>query len=115
MKNFAFFLLIFVACNGTTGGAAGSQPAEESQSKPDIAGLVTHIDGDRVRVEATPEEFRGDKAVVTITSETTIRDAAGRTLSRADLRQGQRVRVWYTGAVAKSYPLQATAAAIIVE
>ena len=115
MKNLGILALVFLtACSG----AADSQSAEsrESSEKPaDIAGTVTHIEGEHLRVEATPEEFRGDKAVVTVTDDTSIRDAAGRTLSRADLRKGQRVRVWFTGAVAKSYPLQATADRIVVD
>ena len=108
-------LLLLIACNGTTGGAADSQSAESNEKPADIAGTVTHIEGDHLRVEATPEEFRGDKAVIAVTDDTTIRDAAGRTLSLADLRKGQRVRVWFTGAVAKSYPLQATADRIVVD
>ncbi|HEX2122493.1 MAG TPA: DUF3221 domain-containing protein [Thermoanaerobaculia bacterium] len=76
---------------------------------------MTKIEGNRVLVESTPAEQRGDKAVVTITDDTIVRDREGRAASASAVRVGQTVRVWYTGAVMKSYPLQATAARVEIE
>jgi hypothetical protein len=85
---------------------------------PSIEGRVTAVNpaGERIgsiRVEANPSESAGsDKAVVRITQGTEIvrGDSA-----RADfnaLSSGQWVRVWFTGPVRESYPVQADAARV---
>ncbi len=94
---------------------SASASASEAASDPDIRGEVTHVDGARIRIESLPKEQRGDKAVVTINDDTVIRDSEGRTAPASAVRVGQTVRVWYTGAVMKSYPLQATAARVEIE
>ena len=99
---------------------AAPAPPEPNQSnvttrEADIRGTVTKVEGNQIRVEATPDEFRGAKAVVTLTDATTIRKKSGGTLSAGSIRKDQVVRVWFTGAVAQSYPIQAEAAEVIVE
>ena len=88
---------------------------------PSIQGRVTAVNraGERIgsiRIEANPSESSGsDKAVVRITQDTEIlRDDS----TRADftaLSNGQWVRVWFTGPVRESYPVQADAARIQID
>ena len=86
--------------------------------RPDIAGVVTAVQRDAagrvtsVLVEERPGETAGSaKASLRISATTVVRrgDAPA---SPNDLRQGQRVQAWFSGPVAESYPVQATAAAI---
>jgi hypothetical protein len=55
-----------------------------------------------------------DKASCRITSDTTIVDTAGTEMDPTELSVGDSVAVWFTGAVAESYPVQGTAAYIEV-
>lgn len=58
-----------------------------------------------------------DKASVNITGDTKLllqrADGYGR-ITFADLKEGDAVEVWFTGAVAESYPVQATADTVVV-
>ncbi len=69
-----------------------------------------------IRVEANPgSPSSGDKAIVTVTGATTIL-----LVSRAEgefrlLQSGQWVRVWFDGPVAESYPVQGTAATVVID
>ena len=81
--------------------------------EPSITGVVTNISGDRILVEENPQQSAGSaKASVRITEKTEIRSSSGGTATRGDLRVGDQVRVWFTGPVMESYPVQATAARI---
>ncbi len=58
-----------------------------------------------------------DKASVRITTKTTIEKQVGKErkpATFADLKKGARVEMTFTGAVAESYPVQATAAAVLI-
>lgn len=114
MKTLAIVSLLLIACAAPV-AAPPPEAQESSVSEPDIRGEVTNIDGARLRIEELPKEERGAKAVVKIADETIIRDSAGRPASSSAIRTGHIVRVWYTGPVMKSYPLQATAARIEIE
>jgi hypothetical protein len=91
------------------------QSQETTRGDADITGVITGMQANTIRVEATPTESRGAKAVVTITSATSIRDKAGNVIAASALREGQTVSVWYNGQVAQSYPLQAEASEIRVQ
>lgn len=71
-----------------------------------------------VLVEEKPAEETGSrKDSVTVTNATRLFERRGRDLARIrfdDLEVGQRVRAWYTGPVAESYPRQAAAGLIVV-
>lgn len=109
------------------GGAAcsiqptgGDQTMPETQrvlaTTPSIAGTITERTGDRVRVEERPSEPSGSaKALVRLTVETHILAPDGSALSADELREGRHVRVWFTGPVAESYPVQAAAGTVVVE
>ena len=89
-----------------------------SQEGGGIAGYVTDVSGTTVLVEENPDEQYGSgKASVEITSGTEISRQQGQDLLPAtpeDLEAGQLVEVTFSGPVAESYPLQATAASITI-
>lgn len=111
-------VLVTVAAGLAACGLTGSGLPE---SDPDITGVITSLTAGAgtvtVLVEApTTEPLAGgyDKASVTIREDTGVYDASGKKIAAEQLRQGQRVRAWFTGAVAESYPVQATALALQV-
>jgi len=111
MRSIVLCALLAAACAAPLPPAAAQQ-----QVKPaDIRGFVTKMQASEIRVEATPKEFSGAKAVVKITNDTAIRGSDGQSLPASAIREGQMVSVWFAGEVAQSYPLQATAARIDVE
>jgi hypothetical protein len=85
-----------------------------------IVGTVTDLQpgtGDvlySIRVEG-PDQIPGsvsDKAQVTVNKQTRLFAEDGTTAQPTDITQGDTVRVWFTGAVAESYPVQGTAMAL---
>jgi uncharacterized protein DUF3221 len=106
-----------LASLGMTGGMAvlifSAACAARTLGEPSITGVVTNLQGGRILVEENPQETAGsEKASVRITEQTEIISASGNKVSLSDLRTGDRVRVWFTGPVMESYPVQATAARI---
>jgi beta-N-acetylhexosaminidase len=110
-------LLLLTALAAACAPRAARAPA----GPPSIEGRVTAVDraGERtgsIRVEANPSDRSGsDKAVVRITQGTEIVRADS---TRADfnaLANGQWVRVWFTGPVRESYPVQADAARVQID
>ena len=69
-----------------------------------------------IRVEANPAEVSGsDKAVVRITQATDIMRGDTVRTDFAAVARGQWVRVWFTGPVRESYPVQADAALVQID
>jgi hypothetical protein len=111
------------ACSGAPGepdaGAVSSLglPAESAS----IIGDVTQVEGSgaRILVEQVPTRSAGYPiAWVSVTSRTRIlarRDGQTSRASAADLREGARVHVWFTGGVRESWPVQADAGTILIE
>ncbi len=101
------------------GGTASPPPATPPSGAADIIGVVRDLTpgGDAgsvvLLVVADPGVTTSyDRASVRVTPETAVWASAGegRTAATgADLAEGQRVAVWFTGGVAESYPVQATA------
>jgi len=112
MRNAVLAALLAVACTSPVAQQSSSEPPAKS---PDIRGTVTHVAANEIRVEADPQASHGAKAVVKITDTTTIHDASGKPVDASSIHEGQRLRVWFDGAVAQSYPLQATASRIEIE
>jgi hypothetical protein len=112
-KQWMILIALVIAC--TAPAPPPPNQGNVTTREADIRGTVTKVEGNQIRVEATPDEFRGAKAVVTLSGATTIRTKSGGTVSSGSIRKGQVVRVWFTGAVAQSYPIQAEAAEVIVE
>ena len=106
-------LTLAVACT-TRSTELPSEPAS-------IAGRVTAVDLETgrtgvIRVEANPEDSAGsDKAVVRVTASTTVRAPGSANVESVGLRVGQWVRVWFTGPVRESYPVQADAETIVID
>ena len=105
-----------------------ADPAEmPPTSPPSINGVITRVERSpggndaiaRIVVEENPAEAAGSaKASVRLTTRTRILAGDG-PASRPDpldaLVNGARVSVWFTGPVAESYPVQATADVVVVE
>jgi hypothetical protein len=101
MSKVAWIVVVAVAVGGCVASPLG---------EPSLTGLITNAGGDRILVEENPQDTAGSaKAAVRISEQTEILYSSGARASRNDLRVGERVRVWFTGPVAQSYPVQATA------
>lgn len=85
-------------------------------SDPGIRGVITAKDSSSVQVEANPTEESGSpKAVLRLTPETAVVYRLGERGDLEDLTVGHNVSVWFEGPVAESYPLQGTAAIIVID
>jgi hypothetical protein len=112
-------LILLTACAGP--------PEMPPTSQPSISGVITRAErvsaGNdviaRIVVEENPAESAGSaKASVRITPRTRIiaREGASSRSNPLDaLIEGARVSVWFTGPVAESYPVQATADVVVLE
>jgi len=113
-------LAALVALTVCAGGCSNGEP----DRVPDLRGVVTSIApsdaGGSLRVVWADDPAIGakadyDAAQVTVTDETVLRKSSPTSkrqpqpLAFAQLRPGDIVEVWFTGAVAESYPVQATA------
>lgn len=116
-------LVLLVLTAGCAQGAFRSQPPDRT---PDLRGVVTSIgwSGDTQQsalIVWTEDPVVGAKAAydaasVTFTNDTgyyRMVDGALESGSPASIVVGSVVEVWFTGAVAESYPVQATADAIV--
>lgn len=91
---------------------AVSIPATE----PGIRGVIAAEDPSSVRVEANPAEESGSpKAVVRLVPEPAVLYRIGGRGEPEDLTGGHNIRVWFDGPVMESYPVQATAAVLVME
>lgn len=102
--------------------AAGCTPRVPSED-PSIRGtIVSVLPGEElgsIAVEAPdPPVFAYDRASIAITDKTTllrqIGDGDPEKMTFDEFRTDQRVDVWFTGPVAESYPVQATAGTVLV-
>jgi hypothetical protein len=87
---------------------------------PYISGTITAVgrvaEGWSVRVEERPQDVSGSaKGVFRVGDRTDVRRATGGRARAEELREGQRVRVWVSGPVAESYPIQAGARAVVID
>jgi beta-N-acetylhexosaminidase len=109
------------ALAGTIAASCVRSEIELPRTPPSIAGTITAADpaGEHlgsIRVEAVPgEEAGSDKAVVRIEQGTALVNDSGQRIGLSQLKVGRKVRVWFTGPVRESYPVQADAATIILE
>lgn len=118
-------LRFLTACFGLVVAAAvaGCVAAAPPDGDPSIRGAITSItpagDGGAILVESAGKPlFDYDKASVRIDRKTTLlrQTVSGpyETIVFEDLAEGQRVDVWFEGAVAESYPVQARAGTLVV-
>ena len=105
-------LLTALACSP----AVASLPTEP----PYLAGTITSVgrvaEGWSVRVEERPQDVSGSaKGVFRVGDRTEVRRASGGRARADELREGQRVRVWVSGPVLESYPLQGAARLVVID
>lgn len=126
----AVLFVLGAAVVGGCGGATAAQPASPSPSvqpsasppsaPADITGTVDDLSigtaGDSLPVlliVADPGSTSSvDRASVRVTKSTVVWTADGVRGAASALAKGGRVAVWFSGPVAESYPVQATAGAI---
>ena len=125
----AVLAVLAAAVVGGCGGATAVVPPSPSPSAPspsappsapaDITGAVIDLAGASgdsppvLLVVADPGSTGAiDRASVRVTKETVVWAARGGRGDAADLAAGQRVGVWFSGPVAESYPVQATAGVV---
>lgn len=116
-------VMAVITLSAALAACGDAQPATPS-GDPDITGIVTGADpgaGSGAVAVFLVEQGTGDydKASVTVTGDTAwYRRAGGSTLASgvpdASGLAGRRVEVRFAGAVAESYPVQGTAAWVIV-
>jgi hypothetical protein len=113
-------LLAAAGCGGGAPGAGepgGAAAAAVPAEPPSITGVVTAAGpGRTLRVEERPEDASGSaKAQVRVPEGAAILDRGGRARRFDEVQRGARVSAWFTGPVAESYPVQATARVVVIE
>jgi hypothetical protein len=107
-------LLAALAAALLSTAACTNEPVPDTP--PAIVGTLTRVTTDRLLIEAEPADSSGSaKASVRLTGGTEVHRRSGGRMAAAALRVGQRVSAWFSGPVMESYPVQATAATIVVE
>lgn len=107
-------VLFAVGCSSATGITMPSTPA-------DISGRITSISSvgnfvGTIRVETNPSQSTGSpKAIATVNGRTVIFLLSRNEGEFRSLSVGQWVRVWFNGPVAESYPVQGTAATVVID
>ncbi len=98
-------------------GSGGKVTTTVPVEPPSITGTVTGIGpGGTLRIESNPGEESGSaKAQVRVPEGVPIFERSGDLRRFEDIRQGQIVSAWFTGPVAESYPVQATASVLVIE
>lgn len=110
------------ACTRLPGEPAlqASVPADAASIIGEITQVERSDDGPlRILVEQIPSRSAGEPiAWITVNRRTDVLQRAGGSLSAAspaEFEVGMRVQVWFTGPVAESFPVQATAGTILIE
>jgi len=112
------------ACSSAPGEPDGASltvvvPTDAASIIGDIAQVERTGGGLRILVQQIPTRSAGyPVAWIAVNGGTDVVQRAGETLSRGSSRElavGMRVQAWFTGPVAESYPVQATAGTILVE
>ncbi len=107
-------MLLLLGC--ASGCDEDSDPATGLPAgAPDITGIITSATASSILVEENPADDWGSaKAFLRLTDSTRVLDGAGNSVGAARLAVGQTVQAWVTGPVGESYPIQATASAIVI-
>lgn len=98
-------------------GNGSGVTATVPDTPPSITGSVTAIGpGRTLRIEENPGEKGGSaKAQVRVPDGTAILERSGAARTFDAILAGQRVSMWFSGPMAESYPVQATARVIVLE
>lgn len=94
------------------------------ETKPDIHGPADKVKvaadgkGGSLYLEAPKDaKFAYDKAMIRINEKTKIQKMNGKLVEEAkldEIKNGVKISVWFSGPVAESYPVQATAGKILI-
>lgn len=110
------YMIISGCLSAATDPSISDATAAITRTTPSIIGQVTAVVLPVIVVEERPPEPHGSaKAVVRITDGTQVLLRGQGFVGAKELRLGQQVKVWFTGPVMESYPLQATAGVIAIE
>lgn len=105
----AILLAVLAGCAPTT---RSTVPAGDAS----FAGRIATRDANSVLLVATSVQPAGsDQASVRVREDTRLLHASGAPATMADLQVGRHVRAWFDGPVMESYPVQATAGAIVID
>jgi hypothetical protein len=106
-----------VPARGTASAGDPSRPVSNLDPTPTpapAAGSPEYV----LLVEGSPTEGTTyDRASVRVTAQTIVAqgdEQQRQPATAADLAVGQRVAIWFTGPVAESYPVQATAGEVVI-
>lgn len=103
-------LLLAIGCSNNPSGDPHIEGLVFTASENNIL-VIEQIDN----VNITQEQWQGKPAYSThIAKDTRIVDANGKKISVDAIKKGDRVKVWHTGPVAESYPMQVWAVKIMV-
>lgn len=111
--------LLVLALVTAVPGCAAAPPEED----PSIRGTVTSLEsgptGATLLVESGPQPtYAYDRASIRVDGDARVfratTDSDFEVATFADLALGQQLDVWFTGAVAESYPVQATAGTVVI-
>jgi len=111
-----------ISCSSGDRSGVSTAAVDIPKEQPGIRGLITKSDltddGGAILVEEDRAGAAGQqKASVRVTGQTRIYRRTGPGLEQAErsaLTVGKPVTVWFDGPVAESYPVQGTAAVIVV-
>lgn len=120
MRNYLLAALFFgttTACSPPASNtAAPNVTTSIPRTAPSIIGQVTAITLPTVLVEENPGPTQESaKASVRITDKTQVLHPDKGVADITQLRVGQHVKVWFTGPVMESYPVQAVGGVIVIE
>jgi hypothetical protein len=120
-KRYTVIFLILAACLMLVStGCASSKPLE---TEADFLGFITDVQAGQAKdiTGLVSAESHADKIVskyvITVNKDTQIFRQDGSNLNKADFKEleaQQWVKIWFTGPVLESWPMQATAQQIVI-
>lgn len=114
MKKLSMIILLLTISMLMLSGCTKEEPVS---IRGEITSLQRDYIHDRIRgsilVEGEQtEDTSYDRASVRLTKDTIYVNDNNKKITIEDLKEGQIVEIWFTGSVAESYPVQATAAKV---
>jgi len=124
MKHIRLFVLVGLLVVVTAVSPGCAPTAKPLETEADFLGFITGIHPDRkgsilgqISVESHADKIVS-KYIVTLTDETLVFRQDGDNLRQTDfkaLKNKQWVKIWFTGPVLESFPVQATAGQVVIE
>jgi hypothetical protein len=105
-------VIVAVSLAACANGARGPMP----DGAASFAGRIESSQaGSLLLVAASVQPAGADRAAVRVHAGTRLQFASGQAATPADLQVGRNVRAWFDGPVMESYPVQASAGAIVID